>query len=190
MKFRFLLPLLFSLVPRPLPAEEPVTGDLDLTGDQGVYEQKNGSGHVLGNVHLVQPGGLDLRCEDFVFQQTTNTLGRRGVDRVIATTNVLLVFTLAATTNQLTQLVKPGSLAHATAFQAIFNGTNNTVTLTGSTVTGLPKVVTDDATFSGAVLVFDRATGRFTGDGGFHMTFKADLLKGLNPKTNAPAGKL
>ena len=181
--------LLLSLIPSAPRAEEAVMPDGTLDAAHGVIENKNGRWHFWETVHLVYPGVLDLTCEDMQVAQAADADGKSRLNQITATTNVVMAIVLPPSTNKITQVVKPGGLAHAKAFQAVFNGTDNTVTLIGSESTGLPTVVTSDGTISGPKLVFDRAEGRFSGTNGFHMTFKAEMLKSLNSKTNAPATK-
>ncbi len=186
MNLRFLLPLLLALLPAVLHAEDTSASDIDLTGDQGTYEQKTGSGHVWGNVHLVQPGVLDLRCDDFVFQQGTNSLGKRVVDQIIATTNVVLLTIQPASGGQLF------STNRALAFQAVFNGNNNTVRLTGSPETGQPRYETPEGVITAAILTYDRISGGFKGEQGFHLSLKASVLRNsslFGPRTNSPAAR-
>ncbi len=185
-----LLPLLLSpLLVVAAGAEDLPLPEGSLDAAHGVIEQKNGNWHFWGDVHLVYPGVLDLTCDDMQVAQAPDANGKPRPDRIIATTNVVMGIVLPPTTNSVTQVVKPGGIAHATAFQAVFNGTENTVVLTGSTETGQPKVENPEGTLRADVLTFDRAKGRFTGNGGFHMTFTAQMLKGLTSKTNAPSAK-
>ncbi len=185
-----LLPLLIApLLVVAAGAEDLPLPEGSLDAAHGIIEQKNGNWHFWGDVHLVYPGVLDLTCDDMQVAQAPDANGKPRPDRIIATTNVVMAIVMPPTTNSVTLAVKPGGLAHATAFQAVFSGTDNTVTLTGSVATGLPKVVTSEGTFSGPLLTFDRARGRFVATNGFHMTFKAEMLKGLSGKTNAPSVK-
>ena len=189
MKLPHVLLLSSSVLAVALRAEESPLPEGSLDAAHGVIEQKSGNWHFWEQVHLVYPGVLDLTCEDMQVAQAPDAAGKPRPDRIIATTNVVMAIVLPPTTNSVTGVVKPGGLAHATAFQAVFSGTDNTVTLTGSKETGQPKVENPDGTLRADVLTFDRAKGRFTGSGGFHMTFKAEMLKGLTAKTNAPAAK-
>lgn len=185
-----LLPLLIiSLLTSAARAEEASGAEGTLDAAHGIIEQKSGNWHFWEKVHLVYPGVLDLTCEDMQVTQTTDGGGKSRPDRIRATTNVLIAIVLPASTNAITGVIKPGGLAHASAPEAVFNGTDNTVTLIGTEATGLPTVVTSDGTFVGPKLTFDRGSGRFSGTNGFHMTFKAEMLKSLTAKTNAPAAR-
>lgn len=180
MNLRLFLPLLLAMLPAALRAEDTSASDIDLTGDQGTYEQKTGNGHVWGNVHLVQPGVLDLHCDDFVFRQATNSVGKRSVDQIIATTNVVLL------------TIQPPSTNRAFAFQAVFNGTDNSVKLTGSPESGSPRYETPEGVITANTLTYDRVTGGFKGEQGFRLTLKASALRNsplFGSKTNLPASR-
>ncbi|HTH46577.1 MAG TPA: hypothetical protein VMB21_03615 [Candidatus Limnocylindria bacterium] len=180
MKLRSVLPLFLLLLPAAPHAEEMAADEIELTGEQIVIEPKTGNAHAWGNVHLVQPGVLDLRSEDFVFRQGTNALGKRIVEEIVATTNVVLL------------TIQPLSTNRAVSFQAVFNGGNNSLRLTGSPETGLPRYEMPEGVITGTVLTYDRASGDFRSEQGFHLKMKAGVLKNsslFGPKTNSPSAK-
>lgn len=198
LRIPFLLPLLLALLPANLRAEDMAAPDLGqdgptgtLSGDQGTFDPKTSSAHVSGNVHLIQPGVLDLRCEDFIFRQSTNAAGKGKIDQIIATTNVVMLMIQAPPANRTGTAPLP-TTNRAVAFRAVFDGTENTVKLTGSPETGSPRYETQGGVVTAPILTYDRVTGRFKGEQGFLLTFKANLLKDssfFSPRTNSPATK-
>ena len=169
-----------------LRAAEPAATEITITSARGDFELKDGGLHYRDDVRLAYPGVLDLTCADLVLKLATDDTGKRKLDRITATTNVVMLLVQPATAGAPSLAVKPGETTRATAAMAVFNGADNTVTLTGSAATGQPKVEGAEFTTVADVIVINRATGRFSGQGNHRTTFKAEALKGsslFSPKT-------
>lgn len=164
-----------------------------------IFEKREGLIHNSGDVKLNLPGVLYLNCEDLQAQQDA----AKKFSTIVATTNVVIQFfqqpdssTPSTSATALAAPVFTASVTNRTAetnwaycFKAVFIGTNNTVVLTGSEETGLPRIETANATIIAEQLTYNRTTGRFVGSGKSVTRFKVGQFNlGTKPasKTNAP----
>ncbi|HAB18900.1 MAG TPA: hypothetical protein DCE44_20965, partial [Verrucomicrobiales bacterium] len=154
-------------------AAEPPSAEGTIDSETFLYDQKGGILHYQGNVQLRYPGAFDLDCADLEIRLQS---GGSKLDRIIASTNVVMTMVQAPTTNAANLLLKPGATNRAYAALAVYNGTNNTVTLTGSPQFGQPWVEAAEGSFKADVITFDRANDRFMGTGNFRMIVKPGAL--------------
>jgi lipopolysaccharide export system protein LptA len=161
----------------------PVDDESTLTADHFEWEQKEGLVHYWGHIHLNAPGLLDLTCDDLLaYKGETGA----GFNRIEASTNVVInMVQQPATSGTASPVVRPGTTNVAHGFKAVFNATNNVVTLLGSPETGQPRVENQDLTAVADTLIFDRANGRFSGHGHFTNWIRATALK-RTAKPSAP----
>jgi lipopolysaccharide export system protein LptA len=167
-------------------AAEPPATDGTIDSDSFLYDQKAGVFHYQGHVRLRYPGVFDLDCADLQIRLLPDT---NKLDRIVASTNVVMTMVQAPSTNTADLLLKPGSTNRAYAALAVYNGTNNTVTLTGSSEFGQPWVEAAEGSFKADVITYDRANDRFLGTGNFRMVVKPSALPNggpLAPRAPAP----
>lgn len=151
----------------------------EIFSDMSAYDQKASTLHYWGNVHLVSPGTLDLRCDDFLINLGA---GESKLDQIVASTNVVLRLVQTASATQ------PAMTNVAYAHQAIFNGASNLVTLVKSPAGVQPRFEASDIVAEADEIVYNRATDRFELKGNHRTRFKPGKLpKGgfFAPKTNA-----
>jgi lipopolysaccharide export system protein LptA len=164
-----------------LHAAEQQVGAGRLNADEGAFDLKEGFHHFQGHVQFRYPGVIDLDCDDLKIRLLP---GGRQIDRLIASNNVVLSIIELPSTNSAIPL-KAATTNRVHAAVAIYNGTNDLVTLSGSPEWGQPWVERAEGSFKADEIVFDRANDRLSARGNFQMIIVPDAL----PKDAALAPK-
>ncbi|MBN9693766.1 MAG: hypothetical protein J0M24_26285 [Verrucomicrobia bacterium] len=148
-----------------LTAAEHQVGEGKLDADEGELELRDGYYHFFGNVRFRYPGVLDLDCDDLRIRLLKGT---SQIDRLIASNRVVMTIVEAPSTNAISPL-RAGATNRVYAALAVYNGTNDIVTLTGTPESGQPWVERSEGSFKADVITFDRINDRLTAKGNFKM---------------------
>ncbi len=180
------LPLIALLaLTLPLTAAEQSIGEGTLDADQGALDLREGFYHFSGNVKFRYPGGMDLDCDDLRIRLIPGT---DQIDRLIASNKVVMTFTEAASTNA-TSSIRSGATNRVYAALAVYSGTNDFVTLTGTPAFGQPSVERTEGSFKADVITFDRANDKLDAKGHFRMVIKPAALPKSATDLTRPASK-
>jgi len=155
-----------------LPAAEQQIGEGKLDADQGTLDLREGFYHFSGNVHFRYPGVLDLDCDDLRIRLLP---GGSQIDRLIASNRVVMTLVENPSTNSALPL-RGSSTNRVYAALAIYTGTNDVVTLTGSPESGQPWVERSEGSFKADEITFDRANDRLGAKGNFKMIINPAAL--------------
>lgn len=170
-----------------LTAAEQQVGEVRLDSDQGDFALRDGYYHFSGNVRFRYPGVMDLDCDDLMIRVQP---GGNQIDRLIASNKVVLTIVENSGTNAPAPIQGGGGATNKIyAALAVYTGTNDLVTLTGSPTTGQPWVERKEGSFKADSITFDRANERIRGLGHFQMIHKAALGLPSRALKTPPAAK-
>lgn len=180
---RFRIPLLAAgLTALALTAAEQQFGEGKLNADEGEFDLREGFHHFWGNVQFRYPGVLDLDCEDLKIRLLP---GGNQIDQLVASNRVVMLIVDRPSTNAAAPL-RTVTTNRVHAALAVYTGTNDLVTLTGSPESGQPWVERIEGSFKADQITFDRANDRLGAKGNFQMIIHPSSLPKDSPLAPRP----
>lgn len=164
-----------------LTAADMTVGEGSLRAESGEFDLGQGAYHFERNVQFRYPAMLDLDCADLTIRFFS---GGQRIDWLTASNDVVMTLVQHASTNSSLPTSRKGGTNRIHAAVAVYTGTNDTVTLTGSPTFGQPWVEGAEGSFRADVITFDRGQNRINARGNFQMLINPAAI----PKeTLAPA---